>query len=81
MGSKTKVTRKHQITIPKEIRQKAGIEVGDELRVVEKGDLIILEKVDNSRDLLSYAGCWNGYPKDADSFLEDLRKLWSTWKI
>jgi len=31
-----KMTRKYQVTIPKGIRKNVGIDIGDELRVVEK---------------------------------------------
>ncbi len=81
MNSKTRVTRKHQITIPKEVRKKVGIKVGDELKVRDDGDLIVLEKINKPKDLLAFAGCWNGYPEDPDSFMKDVRKLWSTWKV
>ncbi len=80
MTSKTKVTRKYQVTIPKEVRKKVGVEVGDEFKVVDKGEVIVLEKVSKRRDLLSFAGCWNEYPKDPEEFMKDIRKLWSTWK-
>jgi AbrB family looped-hinge helix DNA binding protein len=80
VASKTKVTRKHQITIPKDVRVKVGIEVGDELKVMDKGELIILQKVNKPKGLLAFAGCWNGYPEDPDAFMKDLRKMWSTWK-
>ena len=34
MASKTRVTRKYQVTIPKEVRKKVGVEVGDEFKVI-----------------------------------------------
>jgi len=80
MTSKTKVTRKYQVTIPKEVRKKIGVEVGDEFKVSEKGEVIVLEKVTKQRDLLEFAGCWREYPKDPEEFMKDMRKLWSTWK-
>jgi len=38
-----KVTRRYQITIPKEIREELGIKVGDEVEFVrnEKGEFVI----------------------------------------
>jgi antitoxin PrlF len=78
--SKTKVTRKYQVTIPKEVRKKVGVEVGDEFKVSEKGELIVLQKVSKPRSLLAFAGCWKEYPKDPEEFMKDVRKLWSTWK-
>jgi|Deesub1362A_J573_1020465.scaffolds.fasta_scaffold12631_1 AbrB family looped-hinge helix DNA binding protein len=45
MGT-VKVTRNYQITIPKDIRKKLGIEVGDVLRVEVEGDRVLLKKGD-----------------------------------
>ena len=80
MRSATKVTRKYQVTIPKKVRKKAGVEVGDEFEVTEKDGLIVLQKKKKEKNLLSYAGSWKGYPEDPGAFMKDLRKLWSTWK-
>jgi AbrB family looped-hinge helix DNA binding protein len=80
VAAKTRVTRKYQVTIPKEVRKRVGVEVGDEFKVADKGELIVLEKVSKPRDLLSFAGCWKEYPEDPEEFMKDIRKLWSTWK-
>jgi antitoxin PrlF len=80
VAAKTRVTRKYQVTIPKEVRKRVGVEVGDEFKVADKGEFIVLEKVSKPRDLLSFAGCWNEYPEDPEEFMKDIRKLWSTWK-
>lgn len=45
MGT-VKVTRNYQITIPKDIRKKLGIEVGDVLCVEVEGDRVLLKKGD-----------------------------------
>jgi len=76
-----KVTRKYQITIPKDVRKKVGIEIGDELRVADKGEFIILRKRRRGKSLLELAGCWEGYPEDADEFMKELRRIWSTWQL
>jgi AbrB family looped-hinge helix DNA binding protein len=75
--STTRVTRKYQITIPKEVRKKVGVEVGDGLKVMDKGEFIVLQKLSKAKSLLTFAGCWKGYP---EGFIRDIRKLWSTWK-
>jgi AbrB family looped-hinge helix DNA binding protein len=80
VASKTKVTRKYQVTIPKEVRKKVGVEVGDEFKVSDKGALIVFQKVSKPRGLLTFAGCWKEYPEDPEEFMKDIRKLWSTWK-
>ena len=81
MEQETKVTRKYQVTIPKEVRRKVGVEIGDKLRIMEKGELIILKKVGKKKTLLDFAGCWKGYPENPRKFMSELKKLWSTWKV
>jgi len=44
MGT-TKITRKGQVTIPVEIRQKLSLKESDVLRVSEKDNMIIMEKM------------------------------------
>jgi len=78
--SATKVTRKYQVTIPKKVRKKVGVEVGDEFEVRDKGELIVLQKISKTKSVLTFAGSWKGYPDDPNEFMKDLRKLWSTWK-
>jgi AbrB family looped-hinge helix DNA binding protein len=80
MASKTKVTRKYQVTIPKEVRKKVGVEVGGEFKVMDKGEFIVLQKVSKTKSILAFAGCWKEYPEDPEEFMKDIRKLWSTWK-
>ncbi len=74
---KVKVTRKYQVTIPKEIRERIGIKIGDELLVSEDEQRIILEK---PADLDAIAGAWS-HIEDADSFMKDVRRLWRTWRL
>jgi hypothetical protein len=62
------------------VRKKVGVEVGDELAVMGKGELIVLQKVNKAKSLLAFAGCWKGYPENPEEFMQDIRRLWSTWK-
>ena len=78
--SRTRVTRNYRVTILKEIRKKTGVEAGDELEVTCKGELIVLQKTSKTKNLLSFAGCWNGYPENPEEFMNNIRKLWSTGK-
>jgi len=53
-----RVTRKYQITIPKKIREKLHIRVGDSLKMRVEGEKIIVEPIisrveDPVRDMLS----------------------------
>lgn len=45
MSETTRVTAKGQTTIPQEIREKYGIEPGDEVEWVETDDGVVLRKV------------------------------------
>ncbi len=45
---KTKVARRHQITIPEEIRKRAKLAVGDVLEISYKRGKIHVEKVDEN---------------------------------
>ncbi len=45
MYTVVKVTRKYQVTLPKEVREKLGIRIGDSLRVRVDDGRIILEPV------------------------------------
>lgn len=45
-ASITKVTRKFQITVPKEIRDSLSIHQGDYLAVIINGDELILKKLE-----------------------------------
>lgn len=42
----SKVTRKHQITVPKEIRESMSIEEGDYLALITNGEELILKKLE-----------------------------------
>lgn len=66
-----KVTRKRQITLPKEVSEKAGIKVGDYVRVyIDESGRIVVEKVLGLDDL---AGVLNpGY--SVRGLAEDLDK-------
>jgi len=54
-----KVTRKYQVTIPKEVRNELGIDVGDEIEFVknERGEFVIrkLERRDRYKKVLEDA--------------------------
>jgi len=43
--AKVKVTRKYQITIPEEVRNKTGLRIGDELLVRKEKEKIVIEKL------------------------------------
>lgn len=53
----SRVTRNYQVTVPREIRELAGIRVGDMVLFVREGDEVVLKRID--KDLLSKGfGMW-----------------------
>jgi len=71
------VTRKYQVTIPREVREKVGVKIGDEFLVHGNDKRIVLEKPLGLEDL---AGAWS-HVESTDEFMEDARRLWKTWKV
>ena len=53
----SRVTRNYQVTVPREIRELAGVKVGDTLLFVREGEDVVLRKID--KDLLVQGfGLW-----------------------
>ena len=64
------ITRKYQITIPKEIREKLGLKVGDRVLIYLEGDKIVIKPVDAKmafKDLITLADRFLGGPKRIDA--------------
>jgi len=71
---RTRISRKHQVTIPVEALAGAGLKVGDRLRanVTGPGQITLIREVD---PLEQYAGAMTGvYP---EGYLDDLRREWT----
>jgi AbrB family looped-hinge helix DNA binding protein len=80
-----RVTSKGQVTIPKEVRDKLGIEPGDEVGFREAGEAFVIEKAEPIDDedagerlvrLLTEFGRKHRDPSDkrsTDEIMEDLR--------
>ncbi len=49
MSAVVKITRKYQITIPKEIREKLKLRIGDKLVIKIEGDHIVLKPLIDKR--------------------------------
>ena len=53
----SKVTRNYQVTVPREVRELANINVGDTILFIKEGEEVMLRRID--KDLLSKAfGLW-----------------------
>lgn len=57
--ARTKVSSKYQVVIPKEIRERIGLESGQEMEVIAKGGVITLVP---DRPLKSFRGILQGMP-------------------
>ncbi len=80
MLNESKVTKKGQITIPKEIRRKLGIKVGDKLIFESTTQGFLLRKKESSnidKIVEETAGIWQDHPlfkdKDTKEIIEFLR--------
>lgn len=86
MVSEVLVTRKYQVTIPKEIREKLKIEVGDRLLIRIEGGKIVLEPIKGREALArlsSIASKYLGGPKEIDAVKlieESLRRKTSIYR-
>lgn len=85
MSETTKVTDKGQTTIPQELREKYGIEPGDEVEWIETEDGLVLKKVadDRGRGMLVD----DNVPREkreeiAEALSEDVREMRDTeWAV
>jgi AbrB family looped-hinge helix DNA binding protein len=69
----TRISTKHQVTIPSEAMRRAGLRAGDELvvREVSRGQVVLARRADV---ILKYAGALTGaYGK---GYLDKLRNEW-----
>jgi len=61
---KAKVARRYQITIPEEVREEVGINVGDVVDVRSQGGKVVIEKLGrNWHEVMSETkGAWKSHP-------------------
>jgi looped-hinge helix DNA binding domain, AbrB family len=71
-----KVSSKHQIAVPSEVRRRLGIKAGDRLEVEIRDDVIVLRpRAGSAADRL--LGMGRGmYPPDPVSYVRALRDEW-----
>ena len=68
--SKTKITRNYQITIPKEIREKLKLKLGEEVMIHLEGERIIVQRL--SEDV--WDKCTDFLPENFEKILASLRE-------
>jgi AbrB family looped-hinge helix DNA binding protein len=66
------VTRKGQVTIPKELREKFGIEEGTKVEIVEEQGVIAIRKLPSIFDL-SGSGAKKGNVQELENALDQMR--------
>ena len=72
--SKVKITRNYQITIPKEIREKLKLKLGEKVTIRLEGDKIIVQRIsdkvwENCTDFLA-----ENFTKTLESLRDDSKK-------
>ncbi len=76
---KTKVARRHKITIPKEIRKKAKISMGNNLEISYEHGKILLETIDENWETImkETKGAWRKYQifKGMDDAVEIVNRM------
>ena len=70
---RTKMTVKGQVTIPKAVRDKIGLNPGDTLEIRETQGVYTLQKFVDSRVLQKYVGIANSPSKNTDALITELR--------
>ncbi|MHA1609717.1 MAG: AbrB/MazE/SpoVT family DNA-binding domain-containing protein [Candidatus Njordarchaeales archaeon] len=69
-----KVTRNRQITIPSKIAKRLGIKEGDYVKVVLRGNEIVIRKIKKLDEL---AGSWENV--DVKELSKVIRERWKRW--
>lgn len=72
--SRTKVTSKGQVTIPKNVRERLGLRCGDEIEFVEDGDGFRIQKRVPAAPFARYRGYLAHLAgSDPDALVEEMR--------
>jgi AbrB family looped-hinge helix DNA binding protein len=69
----TTVTRKFQVTIPKKIRKRLGVRIGDRYKIKNEGDRIVIETGKHISNPAEYI--WNLSKKPIDTDAVKLIKI------
>ncbi len=71
------VTRNFQVTIPKDVREIHGIQIGDKVLFSAEGNRIEISKFKNN-SLEEAFGAWKGKVEPGSNYVKKIR---SEWKI
>lgn len=67
-----KVTRRGQVTIPKELRERTGIDDGTEVEFHEENGRLYITKAAAANPFLSWVGYFNT-PAESDEIVKQMR--------
>ena len=74
--SLTKVTRNYQITVPRDIREQAGIREGDKIVLTIENNEIKMKKFDEDVFKSAFGSWKNANIKDSVEYVRNIRKEW-----
>jgi len=65
-GNASRLSSKHQVTIPVDVMREAGFKVGDELIFVVENGTVKIQAADNQRKLMALVGLLDGLYENYD---------------
>ena len=69
-GNSSRLSSKHQVTIPVDVMREAGLKVGDELVFKVEDGVVVIQPITDAQKILSLAGflggIYNGYDHQAE---------------
>ena len=71
-----KVTRNYQVTLPKDIRNVKGIEIGDTILFAIDGDKVDVVKVGEEDLIKKVAGSWKNVKESSVDYINKMREEW-----
>jgi len=75
--TKAKVAAKYRVTIPREVRDKTGLRIGDELLVRVENEKIVMER---PTEIQKLAGSWD-HIESAEKFMKEVRGIWKAQRM
>ena len=65
-GNSSRLSSKHQVTIPVDVMREAGLKVGDELVFKVEDGVVFIQPITDAQKILSLAGFLGGIYNDYD---------------
>ncbi len=71
----SKITRNHQVTLPKDLRELKGLNEGDSVLFIIEGEKVNLIKMEKNA-IVEAAGLWNKTKETGIDYEKKIRKGW-----